>query len=396
MPLFTYNAVRADGTSVTDETVADNAAELRQELQSRGYLVLKLEKKRRPLQGERGSAKEFLIFNQEFSTLIKAGLPILQSVELLHKRTENPGFRAALESIIHDIKGGSSLSDAMTRHPAYFSPLFTSTVQAGEKSGALVDVLKRSITYQKKMIAVRRKLTSALVYPLFVMIFVIAVFALFLFYIIPSFSQMYDDPQASLPFLTALLLSFTRRIASYFSFIAAGTVIAGIAFYQWRKTDAGKRIIDTLKLKLPVVGTLVSQYIISQLTRTLATLLRGGIPLVQAIETTAGALSNRVISQGLHASKKLVVEGVSLSEAFERTGLVPEMTVRMVAVGETSGDLPQMLEDVADFYEESADATIPILTTAIEIGVILFLGIIVAFVVIALYLPIFEMGAQLK
>lgn len=396
MPLFTYKAVREDGTSAIDEAIADNAAELRRELEGRGYLVLKLEKKRKSLQGGRGSAKEFLIFNQEFATLVKAGLPILQAIELLHKRTENPGFRGALENIIHDIKGGSALSDAMARQPEFFSPLFTSTVQAGEKSGALVDVLKRFITYQKRMIAVRRKLTSALFYPLFVIIFVIAVLALFIFYIIPSFSLIYENQEDALPFITTLLLFIVHHIVSYSLFIAAIAVIGGIGFYQWRKTDNGKRIIDTVKLKLPVVGTLVSQYIISQMTRTLATLLRGGIPLVQAIDTTAGALNNLIVSQGLHASQKLVMEGVSLSEAFERTHLVPEMTVRMVAVGETSGDLPQMLEDVADFYEESADATIPILTTAIEIAIILFLGVIVAFVVIALYMPIFEMGANLK
>ena len=174
MPFFTYKAVREDGTSVIDEAMAGNAAELRQELEGRGYLVLNLEKKRAALKTGRGSAKEFLIFNQEFATLIKAGLPILQAIELLHKRTENPGFRSTLESIIHDIKGGSALSDAMARHPAYFSPLYTSTVRAGEKSGALVDVLKRFIAYQKRMIAVLSKLKMALAYPIFLVIALIS------------------------------------------------------------------------------------------------------------------------------------------------------------------------------------------------------------------------------
>lgn len=396
MPLFTYKAVREDGASVIDEAMAGNAAELRQELEGRGYLVLSLEKKRSLLRGGRGSTKDFLIFNQEFATLIKAGLPILQAVELLHKRTDNPGFRGALENVIHDIKGGAALSDAMARHPAYFSPLYTSTVRAGEKSGALVDVLKRFTLYQKRMLSVRRKLTSALIYPVFVMVFVIAVLALFIFYIIPSFTQMYSDQEGSLPRLTTILISITRGLASYFPFILAGAVIVGIGIYRWQKTDAGKGILDKAKLKLPVIGTLVTQYIISQLTRTLATLLRGGIPLVQAIDTTAGAIHNTIIARGLMDSRKLVMEGISLAEAFERTRLMPEMTVRMVEVGESSGDLPQMLEDVADFYEESADSSIPVLTTLIEVAVILFLGIIVAVMVIALYLPIFEMGAQLK
>ena len=397
MPVFTYKAVREDGTSVADETTAGDANELRQSLEARGYLVLSLERKKTAFGlGVRGSAKDFLVFNQEFTTLIKAGLPILQSLEILHKRTEQQGFRTTLEGIIHGIKNGSTLSDAMAEHPAYFSPLYTATVRAGEKSGALVDVLKRFIIYQKKMLIMRRKLTTALIYPLLVVIFVIAVMALFLFYIIPSFTQMYSAESASLPLLTRVLLSFTQSLTAYAPFLLLGAIMSGIGIYSWQRTDAGKKILDKVRLKLPVIGTLVFQYIISQIARTLSTLLRGGIPLVQALDTTAGAINNAVIAGGLKESRKLVTEGVSLAEAFERTRLMPDMTVRMVEVGESSGDLPQMLEDIADFYEEGADAKIPVLTTLIEVAIILFLGLVVAVMVIALYMPIFQMGATMK
>ncbi len=397
MPVFTYKAVREDGTSVAEETMAGDADELRQSLEARGYLVLKLEKKKTAFgRGGRGSAKDFLIFNQEFTTLIKAGLPILHSLEILHKRTEQQGFRTTLESIIHEIKGGSTLSDAMAVHPAYFSPLYTATVRAGEKSGALVDVLKRFIIYQKKMLVVRRKLTTALIYPLLVVIFVIVVMALFLFYIIPNFTQMYSTESASLPLLTKVLISFTQSLTAYAPFLLLGAILSGIGIYSWQRTDAGKKTLDKVKLKLPVIGSLVVLYIISQLARTLSTLLRGGIPLVQALDTTAGAINNTIIARGLKESRKLVTEGVSLADAFERTRIMPDMTVRMVEVGESSGDLPQMLEDVADFYEEGADAKIPVLTTLIEVSIILFLGMVVAVMVIALYMPIFQMGATLK
>jgi type IV pilus assembly protein PilC len=397
MPVFTYKAVREDGTSIADETMAGDADELRQNLESRGYLVLNLEKKKTAFgRGHRGSAKDFLIFNQEFTTLIKAGLPILQSLEILHKRTEQQGFSTTLESIIHEIKNGSTLSDAMAMHPAYFSPLYTATVRAGEKSGALVDVLKRFIIYQKKMLIVRRKLITAFIYPAMVVTFVIAVMSLFLFYIIPNFTQMYSDQGGDLPFLTRTLISFSHSFTSFAPFILLGVILSGIGIYSWQKNPGGKRILDKVKLNLPVIGSLVTQYVISQLARTLATLLRGGIPLVQALDTTAGAINNSIIAQGLHDSRKLVTEGVSLSEAFERTRLMPDMTVRMVEVGETSGDLPQMLEDVADFYEEGADAKIPVLTTLIEVAIILFLGLVVAVIVLALYMPIFQMGATLK
>jgi len=397
MPVFTYKAVREDGTSVSDETMAGNADELRRNLEARGYLILNLEKKKTAFgRRSRGNAKDFLIFNQEFTTLVKAGLPILQSLEILYKRTEQQGFSATLESILHEIKGGSTLSDAMAMHPAYFSPLYTATVRAGEKSGALVDVLKRFIIYQKKMLVLRRKLTTAFIYPVMVVTFVIAVMSLFLFYVIPSFTQMYSEQGGSLPFLTRMLISFTGSLTSFGPFILLGAVMSGIGIYSWQKTDRGRKMLDKIKLRLPVIGTLVIQYLISQLARTLATLLRGGIPLVQALDTTAGAINNTIVAQGLKESRKMVTEGVSLAEAFERTRLMPDMTVRMVEVGESSGDLPQMLEDVADFYEEGADAQIPVLTTLIEVAIILFLGLVVAVIVLALYMPIFQMGATMK
>ncbi len=395
MPLFTYKAVREDGASVTDEAIAADAASLRQELETRGYLVLKLSRKKTILGGRRGSAKDFLIFNQEFATLIKAGLPILPAIEMLQKRTEKPGFRNALELISNDIKGGTALSDAMARHPAYFSPLYTATVRAGEKSGALVDVLRRFITYQKKIIAVLSKLKMALAYPVFLVCALIGVLLLFFLYIIPNFTQMYSDA-ASLPFLTMLLVSFTAGLSRYAPLIAFALLAAGAGVYLWRKTETGRKTLDSLKLRVPVVRSLYVQYVLAQLTRTLSTVLRGGIPLVQALDTTAGVISNRVIAGKLSQVRDFVTQGVSLADAFERTRLAPDMTVRMIAVGESSGDLAQMLEDVADFYDQEVENSLAALTTLIEPVLMLTMGIMIAVIVVALYLPIFEMGARLK
>ncbi len=397
MPVFTYRAVREDGTSVADETMAADADELRHNLESRGYLVLNLEKKKTAFaRGGSGSAKDFLIFNQEFTTLIKAGLPILQSLEILHKRTEKRGFRTTLESVLREIKGGSTLSDAMAMHPAYFSPLYTATVRAGEKSGALVDVLKRFIVYQKRVLAMRRKLITALAYPVFLVIAVLSVLSLFFLYIIPNFTAMYSDQAASLPVLTTLLISFTKILSSYAPFFAAGACAAGIGIYAWQKTDAGRNVLDNLKLRLPVAKTLLIQYILAQITRTLATVLRGGIPLVQALDTTAGVIENRVMARRLTEVRRLVTEGVSLANACEQTRLAPDMTVRMIEVGESSGDLPQMLEDVSDFYEQEVENRLTVLTTLIEPVLMLSMGLVIAFIVVALYLPIFQMGATLK
>jgi type IV pilus assembly protein PilC len=396
MPLFTYKAVREDGSSIVDNAMAADAASLRQELEGRGYLVLTISKKSQPLAAKGGSAKEFLLFNQEFLTLFKAGLPILQSLEILHKRTEKPVFRTALESIIHDIKGGTSLSDAMAKYPVFFSPLYTATVRAGEKSGALADVLKRYIDYEKKMMAVRRKLMTALAYPVFLVIALCAVMLIFFLYIIPNFTQMFSDQGGDLPLLTSLLIAFTDTLTRNFPFLVLGIAAAAAAVYGWQKTETGKSAWDRLKLRVPLARTIMIRYMLAQLTRTLATVLRGGIPLVQALDTTAGVLSNSVMAKRLAEARVLVMEGVSLANAVEQTGLASDMTVRMIEVGESSGDLPQMLEDIAEFYDQEVENSMTLLTTMIEPVLMVSMGLIIAVIVVALYLPIFEMGSRIK
>jgi type IV pilus assembly protein PilC len=396
MPLFSYRALREDGVTLAEDAVAGDAEELRQMLAARGYLVVDLRQKKSGLGAKGGSTKDFLIFNQELTTLIKAGLPILQALELLERRTEKAGFRSVLQGIIHEIKGGAALSDAMALHPAWFSPLYSATVRAGEQSGALVEVLQRFTVYQKKVLAVRRKVISALAYPAFLVIALVAVLSLFFLYIIPNFIQMYGDQAGSLPYMTTLLVSFTRALTRYAPFLFFAAIAAGVGISLWRKTDKGKRALDGLKLRIPLVRTLLLQYLLSQLTRTLAAVLRGGIPLVQALDTTAGVIANKVIARKLAEVRQLVTGGVSLSLAFEQTRLAPDMTVRMIEVGESSGDLPQMLEDVAEFYDQEVENRLGVLTTMIEPVLMLSMGIIIAAIVVALYLPIFEMGSRIK
>ncbi len=396
MPLYSYRAVREDGSAINDEAIAVDAGHLKQELEGRGYLVLHVSRKGSGLRGGRGNAKDFLLFNQEFVTLFKAGLPILQSLEILSKRTEKPAFRSALESITLDIKGGTLLSDAMAKHPVYFPPLYTATIRAGEKSGSLTDVLKRYIEYQKKMMFVRRKMISALAYPSFLVIALVAVLLLFFLYIIPNFTQMFSEQGGKLPLLTTLLISFTTMLTSYFPAIVLGMVALGFGVYAWQKTKAGRATIDLLKLKLPLVRTLMTQYMLSQLTRTLSTVLRGGIPLVQALDITAGVISNSILAKRMTEVRTLVTEGVSLANAVERARLASDMTVRMIEVGESSGDLPQMLEEIAEFYDQEVENRLTVLTTMIEPVLMITMGMIIAVIVVALYLPIFQMGSQIK
>jgi len=390
MPQFLYKAVREDGSSSTGESTAANAIELRRDLEARGYLVLDIKLKREGLQRSGISSKDFLLFNQEFMTLIKAGLPILQTLEIVRKRSVNITFKTIIDSLIREIKGGTALSDAMAMHPDFFTSLYTATVRAGEKSGALAEVLSRHTAYLKRTLALRRKLVTALIYPSLVVVFVLAVLILFIFVIVPGFMQTQNDQAQSLPAITAFVFSLSQGLLQYAPYWSTFLVALLVGLYYWVKSAAGKTVLDKLKLKLPVLGVLITQYLMAQMTRTLATVLRGGVPLVQALDTTADAINNSIIT-----ARTMVTEGVSLADSFDRAQVAPDITISMVEVGESSGDLPQMLENVADFYEDSADSKIPILTTLIEVAIISFLGLLVAFIVISLYLPIFEMGARM-
>ena len=238
MLIFTYSAVREDGTSVAAEFTIATVDEVRQAWETRGYLVLAVQKKQAAFRSGGTNPKDFLLFYQEFMTLIKAGLPFLQALEILHKRMEKPGYRSALAGIIEAVKGGTALSDAMAAHPTFFLPLFTATVRAGEQSGALVDVLKRYIAYQKRTIALKRKVRSALIYPVFLVLMLVAVLAVYFLYIIPNFTQMHSD-QAKLPMLTTALVSLTTFIVSNAPLLGTGLVAAAVGLSFWKRTASG-------------------------------------------------------------------------------------------------------------------------------------------------------------
>ncbi len=396
MPLFQYKAVRDDGATLRSTAPAADADELRRELEDKGYLVLSIRKKGGG--GLRGAVtpQDLLLFTQEFATLVKAGLPILPSLDILRRRTEKPAFRIVLDRIAEDITGGMALSDALARHPLVFPPLFAATVRAGEKSGALVDVLRRFIEYQKRMLAVRKKLVASLVYPVFLVLALCAVLAIFTFYVIPNFALMYGDQRTALPWITAALIALTTALSRYAPFVFAGLAAAIAGAIVWGRSPKGRAALDGLKLRIPLVRSVLAQYLLAQITRTLATVLRGGIPLVQAIDVTAGVIDNSVMTRRLAAVRGLVTEGTGLAAAIERAALAPDILVRMVEVGEQSGDLPQVLDDVADFYDQEVENRLAAITTLIEPVLMLAMGIIIAVIVVALYLPIFQMGAHIQ
>jgi len=399
MPVFRYQAARPDGTMVVAQMEGDSEPAVRAHLEGQGLLVF-------ALHGPRGAAmalpkskgrhhlslREFLVFNQEFLALIKAGLPILKACDLLAERAINPTFQEALHGVRAEIRGGASIADAMERYPGFFSDLYRASLRAGEQTGNLVDVVQRYIAYVKLVIGVREKVVKALAYPTFLIIVGAAVVGFLLIYVIPTFSEIYGQNQSALPAPTKLLLTVVNHGLHWLPWFLAGAVGASVAAYRWLRTARGREQFNRLSLRLPVVGDILLKSEIIRLARTLATILAGGIPLLSALQITGGAITNRVIAQALSRAAERVREGAGLAVSLKQEGFLPQMTLEMIEVGETTGSLVAMLQDVAEFHESELDLQLSQLTTWIEPVLLLVMGIIVGGIVIVMYLPVFEIA----
>lgn len=400
MPVFVYKAGREDGSVFTKEADAESPEALRKELEESGYLVLQLKKRHalglEALSGrKKQKTEDFLVFNQELLVLIKAGLPIVQSLDILAERTSHPAFKDALVDVKTEVRGGKSLSDAMSRHPGFFPELFCNSLRAGERTGALADVLARFIIYQKRLLDVKRKMVSALTYPTFIVGFTILLLIFLLTYVVPAFTQTYADSQASLPLPTLMLMKFTHILKHYFPLFIAMALGMAYAFRGWYRTENGRLTVDKYLLKVPLIGGALRGYIISTMTSTLSTILSGGIPMLQALEMVSRSITNREVSNKMKYVQERVREGKSLAGSFEETKIMPTMTIRMIEVGEATGALEAMLDDISNFYEDRVNVRLQRLTSLIEPIIIATLGLIVGSIVIIMYLPIFEMAGTI-
>ncbi len=401
MPVFVYKAGREDGSVFIKEADADSPEALRRELEESGYLVLQLKRRRAlglaALSGRKKlKTEDFLVFNQELLVLIKAGLPIVQSLDILAERTSHTAFKDALVGVKTEVRGGKSLSDAMSRYPGFFPELFCNSLRAGERTGALADVLERFIIYQKRLLDVKRKMVSALTYPTFIVGFTVLLLIFLLTYVVPAFTQTYADSQATLPRPTLMLMNFTHILRKFFLLFAALVLGAVYAFRAWYRTDNGRLTVDKYLLKVPLIGGALKGYIISTMTRTLSTILAGGIPMLQALEMVSRSITNREVSNKLKYVQERVREGISLAGSFEETKIMPTMTIRMIEVGEATGALEAMLDDISNFYEDKVNVRLQRLTSLIEPIIIATLGLVVGSIVIIMYLPIFEMAGTIK
>lgn len=356
-----------------------------------GVLSLNLFQRRRKIKND-----EFIIFNQQFVTLIKAGLPILMALDLLRKRQRNPFFQSLLENVRERVKGGELLSEAFeAQGQAFISRIYTTTLLAGERSGNLEEVLTRYISYQRIGATFRKKLISSLWYPGLLMTALTVMLTFLITYVVPKFAELYHQFDAELPYVTKLMLGIGTTLQGYF-YIVLPVLLGLIAVViAWVRSEQGARVIDIVRFKLPIFGSIWMKYQVAMFSRTLSTLLAGGMPLVPSLETASSAINSRRISHNVEQAARRVREGGSLSASLEETRFFPELAVEMIEVGESTGALPAMLNSVAEFYEEDVQNALTAAMQLIEPVLLIIMASVVAFVLISLYLPIFNLGSQI-
>ena len=374
---------------------AATADELRARFTQSGYLVYSV--KAKGLLGGDGKKKKvklesFLVFNQQFLTLIKAGLPILGSLDLLARRQKILHFRAQLEDVASRVKTGESISAAFEAQGG-FPIVYTTTLLAGERSGNLEEVLQRFLDFQRVSLTFRKKLKASLIYPSLLIVMVIGLFIFLITFVVPRFAQLYDQLNTHLPALTVFLLDLGKDAQSYGIYVALAVGIGGFLLYRWTKTDAGANAVDKIRISLPGIGGIWTKYQVGLFSRTLSTLLTGGLPLVPSLETAAKAIDSRQIGLAVYRSVETVREGKGLSVSLAATKVFPELAIEMIEVGESTGALPQMLNSVAEFFEEDVQTDLTAAMSLIEPLILIVMGVVVVIILIALYLPIFSLSA---
>ena len=383
-------------------TEAASEKELRDRYSQQGFLIYSI-KPRRAIAGVTvgGSTKKkinlekFLIFNQQFVTLIRAGLPILKALDLLSERLTDVKLAPHIKAVREEVRNGALLSEAFGRQNA-FPPIYVTSVLAGEKSGALAEVLERYIAYQKLALAIRKKLVLSLVYPCLLIVLVICLMVFLVTFVVPKFAELYNSMSAQLPDATRILIAVGTTARNYILFGFLGLVLAAVAFRFWSKTEKGEERVDRWRLRTPLMGEVWIKYQVAQFARVLGTLLVGGIPLMQALETSSSSVGTRLLKNTLATAGQMVKEGQSLSAALAKTGIFPGLSIDMIEVGEGTGALPQMLASVAEFYEDDVNTRMSASLSLIEPAIMIFMGFFVTFVLVALYLPIFSLADTLR
>jgi type IV pilus assembly protein PilC len=401
---FRCRLATAGGEVVEGVYVAESEARLRRELEEKGLFVLSLQP-RGAFAGlgvlgagrrRRIGRQEFIIFNQELATLLKAGMPLVQSLDILRQRVQNETFKAVLDGVHEKVKSGTALSDAFAEHGDLFPAVYSASLMAGERSGNLDAVIRRYVAYEKIIGAVKRRTLSALIYPVVLVVLMFVLVGIIVLRVVPAFSEFYSTFEAELPLSTRVILGFSNLITSNLVLLIA--VIGGllVAFLTWVRQPGQKARFHKLILDLPWAGPTVRKFAVAQLARTLATLLGGGMPLVNALETASRSMSNRFLARELDEVGRRVREGEGFGQALLARGVFPDVAVKMVEVGEQTGALQEMLNSLADFYDEEIETEVGRYITLIEPALLVIMGVVIAVVVLALYMPLFELSSVIR
>ena len=397
MPVFTYKGVIGAGKEVSGEIEADNLDQAQQIVRARKITEATIKKKPTELKipglGSSGKVPADVItgFSRQFATMIDAGLPLVQCLNILSTQAEDETFKKTLKQITGDVEAGSTLSEALAKHPKIFNSLFVNMVAAGEIGGILDDVLLRVSSYMEKAAALKRKIKGAMMYPTVVMTVALGATATLMIVVVPTFVQMFEQSGVELPLPTRIVVGISDFLQSNLLYIAVAIGAAIFFFKRYYATDNGEKVVDNIKLHMPLLGDLIRKSSVARFSRTLSTLLASGVSILEALDITARTAGNRVIEDALQEARTSIGGGDTITAPLSKAEVFPPMVMQMVNVGEQTGELDKMLGKIAEYYEEEVDAAVDSLTSIIEPIIIVYLGVVIGGMVLAMYMPLFGM-----
>ena len=395
MPLFEYTARNPSNGQIQQRQVdVASKEEVTAFLRKQRMMMVSVREAPKPMKlsfGNTIKTRDIVIFTRQFATMINAGLPLVQSLDILAKQTENPSLKEVVRQVVFDVEAGNTLADAFRKHPKAFSDLYVNMIAAGEAGGILDTILLRLATFMEKNDALVRKVKGAMVYPLVIMSVAVIAITILLIFVIPTFASMFASVNQELPLPTRIVIAMSKFLTSYWWAIIAVVVAAWMAVKRYYATDNGKKVIDTLLINAPVLGDVIRKSAVSRFTRTLGTLVSSGVAILDGLEITAKTAGNRVIHDAVMESRASIAGGETIAGPLEKSKVFPPMVVSMIAVGEQTGGLDEMLGKIADFYDEEVDVAVSALLSLMEPVMIVILGVVVGGMVIAMYLPIFDM-----
>lgn len=399
MAVFSWKGRNRLGDVVEGERVAKSAADLTRILQREQITVINVKKKPTQLKipflkKEKVGLKELAVYSRQLSVLIDADLPLIQGLGMLAQQAKNKYFRSVIAQVRRDVEAGATLNQAKKKFPKVFDDLYCNLVASGEQSGSLDVMLRRLAEYQERIVKLRSQVRQAMTYPLAIFIFSILVTIFMLWKVVPIFSGIFNELGADMPMLSKIMLAVSNFVQSYIFWMAIGFIGLVFLFRYFKKTPMGRRAIDIAMLKVPLFGKLVEKVALSRITRTLSTLLSGGVPMMESLKITSSTAGNVLLEGRIMASRTQVAEGTNLTDAFKETGQFPLMMTQMVGVGEATGTLDSMLMKLADFYDEEVEASVGSLLSILEPILLIFVGSLIGTIVISMYLPVFSLISQ--